>query len=324
MKKLILILVFIAAIAMSGYVMYREGILPVDAKDTSTRQIVIRRGEKLDSIINTLAVQKLIRSRVVFYFVVKRLGIERQIQAGTYDLSASMDAYAIATALTKGTNDVWITIPEGLRKEEVAEIVARNLLEVSVAEFINKAEEGYLFPDTYLFPKAATTESVINVMRKTFNKKVTPEMKSRAAKLGLTEHELITLASLVEREAQKAADRQPMASVALRRLRDGMPLQIDASVQYALGYQKEQKSWWKRPLYYVDLEVDSAYNTYKYPGIPPGPIANPGIAAIEAVLNADPTTKYLYYVNDENGKLHFAQTYAQHLENVEKYVRRKR
>lgn len=321
MKKILLALAFVLGIIGALYIVYREGVLPVDKNDTSGRIVVVRRGETVNSIANTLYSQKLIRNRVVFFLVVKQLGIEKQIQAGDFNLTPSMSAFDIATALTKGSIDIWVTIPEGLRKEEVAEIFAKDLSAFSVSNFLSEAEEGYLFPDTYLIPKGADSDMVIDILTKTFEQKYTPEMAIRARRLGLTDREVITLASLIEREALFAQDRQPVASVLLRRLKEPMRLQIDATVQYAIGYSKEEKTWWKKGLTVDDLKFNSPYNTYVSDGIPPGPICNPGIAAIEAILAGDINTPYLYYVNDVNGKLHFAKTLAEHEANIRKYVR---
>lgn len=321
MKKVLLALAFVLGIIGALYIVYREGVLPVDKNDTSDRIVVVRRGETVNSIANSLYSQKLIRNRVVFFLVVKQLGIEKRIQAGDFNLTPSMSAFDIATALTKGSIDVWVTIPEGLRKEEVAEIFAKDLSAFSVSNFLSEAEEGYLFPDTYLIPKGADSDMVIDILTKTFEQKYTPEMALRARRLGLTDREVVTLASLIEREALFEIDRQPVASVLLRRLKESMRLQIDATVQYAIGYSKEEKTWWKKGLTVDDLRFNSSYNTYVSDGIPPGPICNPGIAAIEAVLAGDINTPYLYYVNDVNGKLHFAKTLSEHEANIRKYVR---
>jgi len=321
MKKLLLALAFVLAILAAAYIVYQEGVLPVDKNDTSERTIVVRKGDTANTIANTLYLQKLIRNRVVFFFVIKQLGIEKQIQAGDFNLSPSMSAFEVATALTKGSIDVWITIPEGLRKEEIAEILAKDLPEFSTADFLSKAEEGFLFPDTYLIPKGANADTAISILTNTFDTKYTNEMEAIARNLNLSTKELVILASLVEREARLAEDRQPMASVLLRRLEEPMRLQIDASVQYSLGYSKEEKTWWKKGLTVEDLKNDSAYNTYVRDGLPLGPICNPGIAAIEAVLTADPNTPYLYYVNDTAGKLHFGRTLEEHEANIKKYVR---
>ncbi len=321
MKKLLLALAFVLGIIVAGYIVYREGVLPVDKNDTTARTIVVKKGDTTNAIANTLYVEKLIRNRVVFFFVVKQLGIEKSMQAGDFNLSPSMDAFEIATALTKGSIDVWVTIPEGLRKEEISEILAKELPSFSTADFLSKAEEGYLFPDTYLFPKDANADVVIEILTETFNDKYSTELQTKAKQLGLTTKEVVILASLVEREAQRTDDRKPMASVLLRRLDEPMRLQIDASVQYAIGYDRVEQTWWKKGLTVEDLQTDSAYNTYARDGLPLGPICNPGIAAIEAVLNADKNTPYLYYVNDAEGKLHFGRTLEEHEANIRKYVR---
>lgn len=321
MKKLLLAFAFVLAGAVAMYIVYREGVLPVDKNDTTKRTIVVRKGDTVNTIANTLSNERLIRNRVVFFIVVKQLGIEKQIQAGDFNLSPAMSAFEIATALTKGSIDVWVTIPEGLRKEEIAEIISKELPEFSASDFLSKAQEGYLFPDTYLIPKGANADTVISILTNTFNTKYTDDMRTKAKALNLTEKEVVILASLVEREARLEEDRQPMASVLLRRLDEPMRLQIDASVQYAIGYDKEEKTWWKKGLTVDDLKVDSPYNTYVRDGLPLGPICNPGLAAIEAVLSADRGTPYLYYVNDVNGKLHFAKTNEEHEANTRKYVR---
>ena len=130
---------------------------------------------------------------------------------------------------------------------------------------------------------------------------------------------LVIIASLIEREAKLAADRPLTASVILNRLKIGMKLDIDATVQYALGYQTQEKSLWKKDLTNLDLEIDSPFNTYQNPGLPPAPIANPGLAAMEAVVNA-PDTNYLYYISDKSGKLHLAGTIEEHNANIDQYL----
>lgn len=321
MKKILFVVAFLLALAGASYFIYTEGVLPVNKDDTSKKLIIIKQGSTVDEIANTLFLEKLIRNRIVFYVVVKQLGIERELQAGDFELSPSMDAYEMAKALTKGSIDVWVTIQEGLRKEEVAEIVSKELPNFSAAEFVNIAEEGYLFPDTYLIPRSADAEKVAEILKSTFDQKIKSELDAtKLAKLGLTEKEVITLASLVEREAALPEDRQPIASIFLRRLNEPMRLQVDATVQYALGYDRTEKSWWKKGLTFEDLKIESPYNTYVADGIPPGPICNPGLASIKAVLDANPKTPYLYYVNDIYGKLHYARTLEEHNKNVERYV----
>lgn len=319
MKKLLITFGLLLIFAISGYLFYREGTLPVNKTEETPQIFVIQEGESTNSIINTLMDQKLIRSRLVFFLIVKQKGIERSIQAGDYRLKQSMNAFEIADELTHGTVDVWVTIPEGLRKEEIGEIMSAKF-DIPETEFDQLANEGYLFPDTYLVPKNPTADQIVSILQNTFDQKYSEEIAQNSALLGLSEREVVTIASLVEREAKFDQDRQKVASVILRRLQEGMPLQIDATVQYALGYQPSERDWWKSSLTYQDLKIDSAYNTYTNSGLPPGPICNPGLSSLEAVSQANPDTPYLYYVSEPNGTTHFSETYEKHLQNVDKYL----
>lgn len=320
MKK-ILSIIFLVLFVLLATAFYFDGLRPVAKGDKTSKIFVIKKGESLDSIIRRLYNEKLIRSRVVFYLLVKQLGIEKEIQAGDFRLSASMTAEEIARTLTHGTLDVWVTIIEGLRKEEIAQIISKNL-DVPESEFIKLAQEGYLFPDTYLIPKNADIEMIINIFQNNFNRKFTNDLRMKGEKrLGLSESEIITLASLLEREAKSDQEKKIVAGILWKRLKNDWPLQVDATVQYALGYQNKEKTWWKKYLTNQDLKIDSPYNTYLNKGLPPNPISNPGLSSIMAVINADIDTPYWYYISDKTGKLHFARTLEDHNQNIEKYLR---
>lgn len=176
-----------------------------------------------------------------------------------------------------------------------------------------------MFPDTYLFPKEATVEYIVDTLRKTFDTRFASDLRAKIRAQGLTEEQGVILASIVEREARSDQARQMVASILLKRFKIGMALNADATVQYALGFQKTDKSWWKRHLTYDDLKVDSAYNTYTHAGLPPAPIANPGLSSLKAVADADPETPYLYYYHDSKGVSHYAKTLEEHNENVASY-----
>jgi UPF0755 protein len=319
MKKKSFGLFLFLILAIFLFLFYKEGTLPVNKNSKETKIFVIKKGENLDTIIKNLAKEDLIRNRIVFYLILKQLGIERKIQAGDFRLSPAMSAYQIASNLTHGTLDVWLTIIEGLRKEEIAQIVSQNF-NIPETEFLKNAEEGYLFPDTYLIPQQATAGGIIEILTNNFNRRFNDDLKLQAKKKGLSIKEVIILASLVEKEARHDNDRQKVASIILKRYREGMPLQIDATVQYALGYQADEKTWWKKTLSAEDLKIDSPYNTYKYVGLPPTPIANPGLASIKAVLEADVNTPYWYYLSDNTGKMHYATTLEEHNANIKKYL----
>ncbi len=315
--KIFLVVLFL--LVVGGYLFFREGTLPVDKSNKTSEIFVVRPGDGINAIINNLREHRFIRNRVVFFAIVYQLGIGKKIQAGDFRLSKSMDAYSIAKSLTHGTLDVWITIPEGWRKEEIAERIGKNL-DIPEIQFIQKAPEGYLFPDTYLFPKDANADTVISIMTNTFDKRLTPQIDEKRRSLSLTKNQFITLASIVEKEARYDEDRPTAASVFLRRWRSGIPLQSDVTVQYALGYQPSEKHWWKTTeLTADDLNINSPYNTRKFGGLPPGPICNPGLASLEAVANADENTPYLYFYADKKGRLHFAKSLEDHQRNIDKY-----
>ncbi len=146
-------------------------------------------------------------------------------------------------------------------------------------------------------------------------------MKNQAKIKGLTDLQVITIASLVEREAKQYPDRIKVASIILKRLSLGMKLDIDATVQYALGYQNNTHTWWKKNLTRADLNIDSPYNTYTHAGLPPGPIGNPGLSAIKSVLEADKNTPYIFYISNLKGtQMHYAATLEEHNQNIAKYL----
>jgi UPF0755 protein len=318
MKRLAFLLIFIVILGIGSYLYFKEGTLPVNPKEPQSKIFVISRGESLQSIAKNLVNEDLIRNKIVFYLVVKQKGIDKKIQAGDFRLSTAMNVYEIADSLTRGTLDVWVTVIEGLRKEEIAQVISQNL-GIPEVEFSKYGKEGYLFPDTYLIPREATAESVVQILESNFENKFDSILQQKARSKGLSSVETVIIASLVEREARLDEDRPLVTSVILNRLKAGMKLDIDATVQYALGYQSGERTWWKKDLTFEDLKIDSPYNTYANPGLPPAPISNPGLAAIEAVVNA-PETDYLYYVSDKSGKLHFATTLEEHNENVRKYL----
>lgn len=320
MKKLSILLGIAAIILIGCYLFFKEGALAVNKSDSALKIFVIEQGEPLDSIINNLSKEGLIRNRVVFYWIIKQKGIERKIQAGDFRLMPSMDAYQIAEELTYGTVDVWITIPEGLRKEEIAEIMSQKFA-IPETDFNALAQEGYLYPDTYLVPKNPTTQQIIDILTSTFNEKFTADMKQKMNAKGMTQNEVITFASILEREVYGNEDRQEIANILYRRIDEGIPLQVDATVQYVLGYQPAEKRWWKKELTFEDLKIDSPYNTYVISGLPPTPISSPGIQSIEAVLNATTDTPYLFYIHDTQGNAHYAKDSEGHNANINKYLR---
>jgi UPF0755 protein len=246
-------------------------------------------------------------------------GIERNLQAGDYRLTKSMTSADIAKELTHGISDVWVTTLEGWRVEEIATKLAKDL-DIPESQFLKVAREGYMFPDTYLVPKEASAGAVVELFTANFDKKVTPLMREDAKKTGLSFDEVIVLASIIEKEGKTDEDRPMIAGILYNRIKQDMPLQVDATLQYILGYDSGEKSWWRKNLSDDDKKSMSPYNTYKYIGLPPQPIANPGLASIKAAIYPK-SSPYLYYLHDQKGLPHYAKTIEEHNQNVATYLR---
>ncbi|OGK19741.1 hypothetical protein A3D80_03265 [Candidatus Roizmanbacteria bacterium RIFCSPHIGHO2_02_FULL_40_13b] len=318
-KSYIFICIFVI-ISIGFFLFYKEGSLPVNKTDKGTRLFVINRGDGLINITNRLDKEGLIRSKTVFYIITRLNGLENKIEAGDFRLSPSMTSEQIAKTLTKGTLDIWVTVIEGLRREEIADILSETH-GIDKLEFMDKAVEGYLFPDTYLIPKDASVDMILSIFKNNFDSKYNGNIESLAQKKQLNRMQVITLASLVEKEARSFENRTIVASIMLKRYKNGWPLDLDATVQYALGYQSDSKTWWKKNLTREDIKINSLYNTYKNAGLPPGPICNPGLDSIKAVLAADEKTPYWFYISSRDGSvMHYAQTQEEHDENIRKYL----
>lgn len=314
-RRITVLILVVSVITLVGYYWWNDAISAYDPTDTQPVVFIVSKGESVRDIASRLAGEKLIRGPLGFYLLVKSLGIERNIQAGDFRLNRSMDATHIAKELTIGMLDVWVTILEGWRNEEIAIELAKNL-NIPEQEFLRVADEGYMFPDTYLIPQDATASAIAEIFRKNFNKKVDSKMREEAQKEGLTLNDVIILASIVEREGKTDNDRPVIAGILLNRLENGWPLQADATIQYALGYQPDKKTWWKKDLIEEDTSIDSPYNTYAHTGLPPGPITNSGLASIRAVLYSQRTDN-MYYLHDNKGIVHYAKTLEEHQQNIE-------
>lgn len=306
-------------LAIGAVAWWKNAMSPVDEKDATLITFVVPTGQGSKEIAKRLASDGLIRSQIGFYVLIRFFNTNGQIQAGEFRLNKTMDARTIAKELTIGMMDVWVTIPEGWRVEEIATNIAKGL-NIPEKEFLSVAKEGYMFPDTYSIPQTATAGGVAKILTDTFAEKVTPLMISDAKKAGLSLPSVVTLASLVEREGKTNQDRPVIAGILLNRLNQDWPLQVDATLQYILGYQAKDKTWWKKELTDADKKIDSPYNTYMYAGLPPTPIANPGIEAIKAVIY--PTkTEYMFYLHGNDGVAHYARTIEEHEKNIADYLR---
>lgn len=313
MKKLIWLAVIIAVIFFLGKFWWSSQMNSVSS-DSTTKVFVIAKGSGVSEIAKKLKQENLIKSELIFKIFVKQNNLTNKLQAGSFKLSPSMTMQDILKALQLGSEDVWITLIEGWRVEEMADKL-NSELRIQNSEFLKNAKEGYMFPDTYLFPKEATVEYIVDTLRKTFVSRFSAELKSKIRKQGLTEDQGVILASIVEREARSDKVRTEVASILLKRFKIEMGLNADATIQYALGKQAND-GWWKKNLSRDDLKIDSPYNTYLHRGLPPKPICNPSLSSIEAVANADSSTPYLYYYHDSKGNSYYGKTLEEHIQNI--------
>jgi UPF0755 protein len=285
---------------------------------------VIPKGSDASEIAQKLAKEGLVRNALAFRLLLLRNGLDKKIQTGDFRLSATMSAYQVALELTSPL-DIWITVLEGWRVEEIGEYLVSKFeipnSKFEKEEFLVEAKpmEGYLFPDTYLVPKTADVSAIIKILKSNFDRRFDDKMKKEVQKIDLSLKEVVILASIVEREARFDEDRPVVAGILLRRLREGMRLEVDATIQYATGYDEEEDTWWEKNIA-KNLELDSFYNTRKYFGFPPTPICNPGLASLKAVVYPR-QTDYWYYLSDGRGKIHYAVTLDEHIQNINTYLR---
>ena len=317
MKKILIVLGLLVLFSVLAFAWWQNGLQPVNASNKTAKIFVVNNGEGVREIANNLKANGLIKDPIVFFLLTKTEGLDKKIQAGDFQLNYSMNAQEIATTLTHGILDIWVTIPEGLRATEIADILKAKIPNYNDSWVtILDANEGYLFPDTYLIPRVADANTIVTLLRNNFQKKF--DSVSATKTTVLTDAQTIIIASIIEREAIFPEDRPLVASVLINRLNLGMALGSDPTVQYAVGYQADTKSWWKKDLTVDDLAINSPYNTRKNAGLPPTPISNPGLSAIQAALT--PTkTNYLYFFSDKQGHLHFATTIEGHNANIQKY-----
>ncbi|USN53120.1 MAG: endolytic transglycosylase MltG [Candidatus Nomurabacteria bacterium] len=332
--RLLFFLSAVILLTLTGVFWYQNGLRAVSS-EAEDKTIVIAQGDSVQNIADTLKGAGLIRSTNVFRLYVKLQGVQSDLQAGTYVLNTDLSVAEITERLSDGdvlADEILVRLREGLTKEQIAQQLGDAFAEVqdkSADELrktfllafndanrpydfladvpVNGTLEGFLFPDTYRFFKNATAEDVTVKLLDTFAEKVPVELRAEADQYGYSFYEMLTLASIIEKELQKTEDRRLAADLFLRRLEIGQALQSDVTVKYVTGNDG------------FDTSVDSPYNTYKYQGLPPGPISNPGLDAITSALQPIPN-EYYYFLTDADDVAHFAKTFAEHSVNVQKYL----
>ena len=288
-------------------------------------------GESPYEIAARLESEKLILDDAAFITLLVYTGADANLLPGSYLLSPADSMLKISQTLQDAAaSQVTFVILPGWRKEEIAASLATSGLRVSEEDFLRLAaesspprlvdardatqSEGFLFPDSYLLSRNLTADQLINEFMLNFARHLSPEIKAGFAEQGLSVYDGVKLASIVEREAVVADEQKMIASVYLNRLRANQKLEADPTVQYAIGFTGE--TWWKAPLSYADLEIQSPYNTYLYAGLPPTPICNPSQSALEAVAFPAETPYFYFRARCDGSGLHaFAESFDEHLNN---------
>lgn len=278
--------------------------------------VLVQDGVPLEELAENLEERAVVRSGLALRAVLLVTGSDRSVRAGDYLFKQPANLFAVARALATGAfglEPVRITVAEGATVRTMASLYQSKLLRFNAARFMARAEkeEGYLFPDTYFFLPNATEETVMQTMRQNFDRQIEPYLEAIDAS-GHTVHEILTMASIIEREAHDYDDRRLISGVLWNRIEIGMALQVDATFLYQVGKNTFQ-------LTLEDLATDSPYNTYVNKGLPPGPIGSPSLDAIQAAIQ--PTDNdYLFYLADMRGVTHYSKTYQEHLRKKRLYL----
>jgi UPF0755 protein len=330
MKKLAWVLLLVSAAAVvAGYSLLQRVEQPFRGYETEAQLVTVPAGASTTTIGDTLVDAGVVRDPTTFSAARWRTGEARRLKAGDYRVDHPMSARDVIGKIARGDVDqLSVTFREGLTLTEMAAIAAASQIGTA-EEFLRAARdtsaiqdldpsardlEGYLFPDTYLVPRRTDAARLVAIMVARFKEVFTPALREAASRNGMTTRQFVTLASIVEKETGAAEERPTVAAVYRNRLKVKMGLQCDPTVIYAL----QKAGRYNGNLRREDLEFDSPYNTYRYAGLPPGPIAAPGRASLEAVANPADVT-YLYCVSRNDGTHAFASSLDEHNRNVQKY-----
>jgi len=318
----------------SASLLWADGLLtkPVDLSAPEV-DFEVQPGESVASIADRLAQAGITRDPWMLRDYLTYTGLDTSIQAGAYRLSARMSVVDLSRRMQDATpTQIKFVILPGWRIEEIAASLPTSGLDITPAEFETSASaplsgfafltgagttEGFLYPDSYVLSRSTSTSDLIEALVRNFDQHLTPDLQDGFARQGLSIYQAVILASIVQREAVNAEEAPDIVSVYLNRVNGGMPLDADPTVQYAIGYNATQGTWWTNPLSLEDLKLPSPYNTYLNAGLPPAPIANPGMGALEAVASPAQTPYYYFSARcDGSGNHAFARTFEEHLQNL--------
>lgn len=318
------VFLFIVVLLVGGSLLYAGAFGPTD-KYAATDEFIINPDESMGKVASDLAAKGFVRNPLIFQIAYLREADGRPVLPGGYKISKSMDAWTIASQLVEPPYAAWVTIPVGVRKEQIGDILAKALgwgddqkaeWTIATKDTGGNYVEGVFFPDTYFIPTDEDPALVAERMKDRFKEKFAP-YAAQAVKAGIPWTKVLTIASLIQRETGNVSDMHVISGVIENRLHKGMPLAIDATLQYIEG--SEENGWWPKPDS-ASTYPDTPFNTYKRTGLPPHPIAEPGLAAIDAALNPS-KTDCLFYLHDLHGQLHCSPSYAGQQANVQKYLR---
>jgi len=328
---IVAVLVVIALLVSWSFYFSNQKYNPVDPLDTSYLDIIIADNSNAQEVAAILKKNDLIHTETAFLSYVRKNDFDNKLRAGHYKLSRSQSLQEIVDSIVSGrVVNISFTVPEGFTVKQIGNMLVEKGIttEAEWNDAINQEYnynflreipsgqqqhlEGFLFPDTYFISENTNAQEIVKLMLNSFENVWQKEFAGQAENGGMNLLEIITLASLIEKEAKIEKERKTISGVIINRLEKGMLLRIDATVLYCLGEHKNVVT-------YDDLEVDSIYNTYKYPGLPPGPIASPGRASINAALNPE-MHPYFYYCSKGDGSHYFAKTYEEHKRAKNKYI----
>ncbi|MEI6290003.1 MAG: endolytic transglycosylase MltG [Chloroflexota bacterium] len=317
----------------SGQILWYDGLLTMPAEPSGLEgSFIISEGDGALTVAINLQQAGYIQSADAFVAYLIYSGADTKLQMGEFQISPALTPIQIALKLQDPTPTrlKFVVLP-GWRLEEVANAMPTSGLNITKEQFmeaVNKpavnfdfldegtTAEGFLFPGEYTVPREISAKDLVTLLMNQAALALSPEIRAGFAAQNLNVYQAVTLASIVQREAVAASEQPQIASVFLNRLMSGMRLETDPTIQYSIGYDSEQKSWWKVPLTQADLAFDSTYNTYLNFGLPPGPICSPGLSALRAVANPAQTS-FLYFRAkcDGSGLHNFSETFDQHLAN---------
>jgi len=294
---------------------------------------IIESGESVSQISDHLELLGLIQNSKIFRIYLVWKGLDTSVQAGNYKLNPGLTGIEIAHAIQDATpTEILFNVWAGWRMEEIAASLPTSGLNITPDELLSAAKnpkvpldflpeytsaEGFLFPGSYSLPRDTTADQLVSILLKSFSNNLSIKLQEDIFRQGLDIYQAVILASIVEKEAIVSDEQPIIASVFYNRLNMGMKLESDPTVQYAAGYDFEKGTWWKNPLTMDDLNIDSPYNTYIYTNLPPSPISNPSLSALQAVANPAQTPYFYFRARCDGSGLHlFSETFEQHLQNA--------